>query len=111
MLRVTFFEDSRSRLSSFSAEGHASFADYGNDVVCAAASAILQAARLGLEVYAMAEPEVAQSSGRMRIRVNEAHREDAGVQAILSTAALSIEQIASQFPENITYARKSESKP
>ncbi len=111
MLRVTFYEDSRSRLSSFSAEGHASFADYGNDVVCAAASAILQAARLGLEAYAGAEPEVAQSSGRMRIFVAESHRDGEGVQAILTTAALSIEQIARQFPENITCARKSESKP
>lgn len=111
MLRVTFFEDSRSRLSSFSAEGHASFADYGTDIVCAAASAILQAARLGLESYANAEPAITQTSGLMRVSIPEDRRGLEGVQAILATAALSIEQIARQFPGNISYTRIPDTKP
>ena len=51
MLQVKFRRDSRQRLSSVFASGHADAAIEGDDLVCAAASAILQAAELGLTVY------------------------------------------------------------
>jgi hypothetical protein len=42
MVTVLFHEDSRGRLSSILAEGHAGWADAGEDIVCAAVSAILR---------------------------------------------------------------------
>ena len=48
MLEVTFARNDRNRCCGISARGHADFAVHGKDVVCAAVSAILQAARLGL---------------------------------------------------------------
>jgi uncharacterized protein YsxB (DUF464 family) len=103
VLDVTFYEDGRKRLSSFAAVGHAEFADAGEDVVCAAVSAILQAARLGLEEHERVVLDVRQERGDMRVTVPEERRDDEGVRAILTTAALSVRQIAAQYPQHVRY--------
>lgn len=43
--------------SSIEIDGHAGYAEYGNDIVCAAVSAILQTAQLGLIKLAQQFPE------------------------------------------------------
>ncbi len=108
MLRVTFYEDSRRRLSSFVAEGHTELAEHGEDIVCAAVSAILQAARLGLEAHAELEISVRQRSGDMDLRVPEAAREREDVRAILGTALLACEAIAAQYPLAVRVRRETE---
>lgn len=108
MLTVTFHRDSRKRLSSIFALGHANAGDYGRDIVCAAVSAILQAARLGLESYAKIDPGAVQSSGGLSLTIPETAREDAGVKAIVATAEISIEQIARQYPEHVAVTQTSE---
>lgn len=105
MLEVTFYRDSRSRLSSVFALGHAGFADRGEDIVCAAVSAILQAARLGLEAHAGVKLDVRQHEGELRLRWPEAARDDAAVIAIVTTAELATEQIARQYPDHVRFAR------
>jgi uncharacterized protein YsxB (DUF464 family) len=108
MLRVTFRTDSRNRLSSFSATGHAGWAEYGEDIVCAAASAILQAARLGLEDHAGVALEVEQHSGTLELRWPEGTRDDPAVQAIAATARLAIAQLAEQYPDHIACEARTE---
>lgn len=105
MLKVQFNRDSRHRLSSFFATGHAEFADAGEDIVCAAVSAILQAARLGLSAHCALALDVTQEQGTMRVQWPAQSREDARVQAIVATAELSVEQIARQYPEHVAFAR------
>jgi uncharacterized protein len=102
MLEVTFFRDSRQRLSSIFARGHAEFADHGEDLVCAAVSAILQSARLGLEQHERVDLGAAQKSGLFHIHVPAEARDREGVVAILATAHLSIRQLAAQFPDHVT---------
>jgi uncharacterized protein YsxB (DUF464 family) len=109
LLEVTFRRDSRQRLSSVFATGHADSAVAGEDVVCAAASAILQAAELGLAAYAQLGDGVAErADGFMHVRVAAAERDRADVRAILGTAELAIEQLAHQFPVHVRYARSGE---
>lgn len=103
MVTVTFYEDSLHRLSSFAASGHADFGEHGDDIVCAAVSALLQAARLGLEEHARVPLEVEQEAGTMRLTIPERHRDDAAVRAILATAELSVRQIASQYPQHVRH--------
>jgi uncharacterized protein len=105
VLEVTFTKDSRNRLSSVFAEGHALAGDHGEDVVCAAVSAIVQAARLGLEAYAGIALEVRQEAGDFWMRWPEANRDDEAVRAIVTTAELSIEQIARQYPTHVRLLR------
>jgi uncharacterized protein YsxB (DUF464 family) len=104
VLDVTFYRDSRNRLSSFVSSGHVEFAETSSDeysLVCAAVSAILQAARLGLEAYVKIALDVEQKPGRMRVQWPDEARCDERVQAIAATAELSVEQIAKQYPRHV----------
>jgi uncharacterized protein YsxB (DUF464 family) len=106
MLEVTFFEDSRGRLSSFLATGHVEIPETSSDeysLVCAAVSAILQAARAGLEHHVKVPIDVMMERGDMRVRWPEQSRVDPSVQAIATTARLAVEQIAHQYPSHVRY--------
>jgi len=111
MLTVTFNRDSRNRLSSIFASGHVEIEETSSDeysLVCAAVSAILQAARLGLEAYAKVDVGARQSSGDLRMRLPEGARDDDAVKAIVATAELSVEQIARQYPAHVVVTRGNE---
>ncbi|HEY9180009.1 MAG TPA: ribosomal-processing cysteine protease Prp [Candidatus Baltobacteraceae bacterium] len=105
MLTVIFRRDSRKRLSSVFAAGHVEIAPASSDeysLVCAAVSAVLQAARLGLEEHVHAPLEVSQQSGELSLRWDAASREDERLVAIMETARLATVQIASQYPQHVT---------
>jgi uncharacterized protein YsxB (DUF464 family) len=108
VVTVTFRRDSHDRLSSVFAEGHAGWADRGDDVVCAAASAILQAAWLGLAEHARVDVTGERTGGRLAMRWPETAREREDVRAIVATAELAIAQIARQFPEHVRALRAKE---
>ncbi len=106
MLEVTFYEDGRGRLSSFSASGHVEIPETSSDeysLVCAAVSAILQAARAGLEQHVKVPIAVTMERGEMHVSWPEASKLDPSVQAIVSTARLAVEQIAHQYPAHVRY--------
>ena len=90
------------------AEGHAQAGIAGDDVVCSAASAILQAAELGLTSYAGLQNPVSRGEGRMAFEIPEHAREREDVKAILGTAELAIAQLAWQFPVNVRLVREDE---
>jgi uncharacterized protein YsxB (DUF464 family) len=106
VLEVTFFEDSRKRLSSLVAEGHAGWAEHGNDVVCAAVSALLQGAWLGLTAHANVAVRAARTEGRLSLSWPPAESDRAEVRAIVETAALAVGQIAAQYPAHVRVVRE-----
>jgi uncharacterized protein len=108
VLDVVFYRDGRNRLSSVFASGHAEFAIDADDLVCAAVSAILQAARLGLEEYAGVALEARQDSGEFSIRWPQERRDDESVRAIVAAAELAVAQIARQYPEHVRCNTKRE---
>jgi uncharacterized protein YsxB (DUF464 family) len=103
MLTVTFHRDSRNRLSRIFAEGHTEWDEAGTDIVCAAASALLQAAWLGLVEHAHVEvrAEVDAAAGRLDLRWDPEVAERPDVAAIAETARLAIEGLAAQFPDHV----------
>jgi uncharacterized protein YsxB (DUF464 family) len=105
---VHFRRDSRQRLSSVLAQGHAQGGVAGDDVVCAAASAILQAAELGLLSYASVPNATRRADGHMAFAIPEAARDREDVKAIVATAELAIAQLAWQFPVNVQIVREDE---
>lgn len=105
MLEVTFYRDALKRRSAILAQGHAESARHGEDLVCAAVSAILQAARLGLEEHARLKLRVVQRPGSLRLTWPARARSDAAVAAILATAELSIARIAKQYPKHVRFRR------
>ncbi len=106
MVEIHLREDSRGRLSSFSASGHAGWEEDGRDVVCAAVSALLQSAWLGLCEVAHVEVEASRVKGNLELAWPEAARDDAAARAIVETAARSVERIAGQFPKNVRVIRE-----
>lgn len=105
MLEVTFFRDAHKRHCAIAARGHAESAPHGEDLVCAAASAILQAARLGLEEHARVNLSVAQRPGELRLRWPVSARSNGAVEAIVATAELSIARLAKQYPKHVRIRR------
>lgn len=105
MFEVTFYRDAADRPAGFSARGHAELADPGEDIVCAAVSGILQAARLGLEQHADAVATATQSPGKLDLELREERRNLESVAAIVATAELAVEQIARQYPEHVRLKR------
>jgi uncharacterized protein YsxB (DUF464 family) len=101
VVTVTFRRDSRNRLSSVFADGHADWARHGEDLACAAVSAILQAAWLGLTDHAGVTIEGDRTGGHLAMRWPEAERDRDDVRAIVATAELSIAQIARQYPKHV----------
>lgn len=71
------------------------------DVVCAAASAILQAAWLGLQEHLRIGVEAERAPGFLRLRWGDEGRTSREAQAVLGTVRLAIETLAKQYPENI----------
>jgi uncharacterized protein YsxB (DUF464 family) len=111
VLHVIFRRDSRNGLSSVFASGHVEIPESSSDeysLVCAAVSAILQAARLGLEAHVKLPLEVEQERGRMTLRWPQSARTDERVEAIVETARLAVTQIASQYPQHVRVNEESE---
>jgi len=109
VVEVTFIRDSRARLSSVFASGHAEFGAFPKDVVCAAVSAILQAAYAGLEDVARVRFDGKRTPGEMSIRLPGDVRDRLDVSAILATAEVSLEQLARQYPEHVRVTQSVES--
>ncbi len=105
---MTFFRDARKRVTAIAARGHADAAAHGKDLVCAAASAILQAARLGLEEHAHVPLDATVLPGELRLRWPQGARGDAAVRAIVATAELSIAHLARAYPRHVRVRRRSD---
>ena len=108
MLEVRFRRDSRDRLSSVVSRGHAEQGEPGEDVACAAVSALLQAAWAGLTDVAHVPVSGHRRSGDLLMRWPDDARDRADVHAIVATAELAIEQIAKQYRGAIRYVRERE---
>ena len=91
-------------ISGFSAKGHTGYAEEGEDIVCAAVSAITQTAAMGLKHY---EPNT-QSRWRegddpvLEVVVPNPNHE---TQVILETMLLGLEDILSGVPQFVRILR------
>jgi uncharacterized protein YsxB (DUF464 family) len=109
MVEVTFERDSRERLSSVFARGHAESGEYPHDLVCAAVSAVLQAAYAGLQEVARLRFEGTRRRGNLRIKIPARSRGRADVAAIVATAEVALLQLARQYPKFVRVTRTLES--
>ncbi|HEX3469327.1 MAG TPA: ribosomal-processing cysteine protease Prp [Candidatus Elarobacter sp.] len=108
MLEVRFRRDSHDRLSSVVSSGHAEHAEPGEDLVCGAASALLQAAWAGLTDVAHVPVYGHRRKGDLLMRWPENARGRDDVNAIVATAELAIEQLAKQYRGFVRYVREPE---
>lgn len=101
MITVTVRRDAAGRVHGFRSEGHAGFADYGEDIVCAAVSVLTQTAVLGLKEHCDVDLQLEQSPGWLHCALEgETHASDAA-EAVLETMILGLDAIARQYPEQV----------
>lgn len=104
MTHVTLQYDEARRYCGFEARGHAGFAGLGEDIVCAAISAIFQTAYLGLVQGLELEVDCSMDSGDMRLALPNGlsiqQRREAHI--ILNTMALGLSSIAQDQREFIS---------
>jgi uncharacterized protein len=88
------------RLYGFRASGHTGYAPSGEDIVCAAVSALTQTALLGLgEVLKVpVEWSMDEEKGALRASV---HESTDGTELLLRTLEAGLKNIAKQYPDQI----------
>ena len=104
MVEVTFYRDGRERLSRFFASGHVEIPEDSSEefsLVCGAISAVLQAARAGLEEHTHTDIQATMQRGHLDVSIPESDRDDRAVIAIVATAEIAAKQIARQYPQYV----------
>ena len=108
MVRVKLMTDLTGKIIAFEVRGHASYAEHGQDIVCAGTSAVTQTAVLGLECFTGGEVKLIIEEGylycALKDTLSRADREQANL--ILTTMALGLEMIAQGYPQNLQIVRE-----
>lgn len=106
MVVVEVIRASGGEVTEFQAQGHAGYDDRGQDIVCAAVSALTQATANGLICHAKVDPEihVNDDTGFLHCRIDpEKLRGEAGLkaQAILETMVTGLIEMAKIYSDHI----------
>jgi len=88
--------------TGFTTSGHSGFSNQGQDIVCAAISAITQTAILGLLEVANIEPIIKKKDGLLEISIPVEYQKKLDIFVILSTMLLGIRDLQKQFPKHIS---------
>lgn len=104
MIQVNVYRDRERRIYRVHVKGHAGFADYGQDIVCAAVSAIVIGMANATEELlgvCLHPPQV--SEGDLDLRVPEQIEPDtaAQVRLLLEAMILSLRSVASEAPSHV----------
>ena len=104
MIRIVFYRTDAG-LTGFRAHGHAGYAELGSDIVCAAVSAVLQTACMGVENVLHIDMSVQQDddSGFLQAMLPQSLPEnllhDAGM--MLAAAEAGLRAIQQQYPDHV----------
>ena len=110
MIKVTLDVMGSASIVGFRASGHSGYAESGSDIVCAAASALLQTAAYGLrEVAGLSigidlDEENADLTVVLERDLSQSDRQKADM--ILKTMRLGLEALEQQYPKNIIIAER-----
>jgi hypothetical protein len=110
MIQVTIYRDERHQIDSFSMSGHADSGPYGQDLVCAGASAVSFGAINAVEVLCQVTPDVEthQDGGYLVFRTPQ-HLEDhihEKVQLLLEGMVVSLKTIENDYGRFILLREK-----
>ncbi len=90
------------RWLGFRIGGHAELEEAGRDIVCAAVSALSQAAIIGVTRVVGSEVEWRRSQGCLNIELDPATARREEVRVLLETVYLALEDVASQYPDRLS---------
>ena len=104
MIRIVFLTDSQGLIQEFTVKGHAEYDDAGKDIVCAAVSAVVQTAVIGLTDVAGINADHAQKDGLLKCRLPKQMNVDQkkASSVILCTMLAGLESIKNGYPNLIS---------
>ena len=107
MIKAVFYQNQDFDITGFSISGHADFADYGNDIVCAAVSAMSSLVVNTLEeVFHCGGTLKAAESGELSYSLPRQKINDKVAYGVLGGFKLQMEDYAAQYPKNIKISLK-----
>lgn len=102
MIHVEFNIDDKGQVTSFGMEGHAMFDEYGKDLVCAGASAVVFGSVNAILNMTGANPaiEMDEESGSLRFKADDPDNDK--MQILLEGMIISLKTIEEEYGEHIT---------
>lgn len=93
------------RIAGLTVEGHAGYADKGEDIVCAGVSALAETAVIGLRQVAGVKPAVTRQDGYLDLRLPAGTPEPtaAAAQTVLQTIIAGLRDLARSYPEYVEF--------
>ncbi len=103
MIKVQVRRAPDGTIAEVKANGHAEYADPGEDIVCAGVSALVVTALIGLEKVARHPYEGKATSGKMYCKVKAGGTPESlhRAQTILETTVLGLLDIAKDYPQYV----------
>ena len=102
MTKCEFFRDG-SRITGFSVSGHSGYGEEGNDIVCAAISAVVDMAETTINDVcgAKAKTRVTGEDARVTLKLPASCEEEESVQAVLAGMMLYLCNLRDEYPDFI----------
>ena len=102
MTRCEFFRENE-RITGFSVSGHSGYAEAGQDIVCAAVSAVVTMAEATINDVcgAKAKVRVKEEDARVTLTLPASCEEEEAVQAVLAGMMLTLCDMREQYPDYI----------
>jgi len=102
MTKCEFFTED-DRITGFSVSGHSGYAEAGQDIVCAAISAIVTMAEATINDVcgAKAKVRVKEEDARITLTLPAACDEEESVQAVLAGMLLTLCSLRDDYPDHI----------
>ncbi len=108
MIEIKIFSDSLGNIKKYNIRGHADFAPYGEDIICAAISVLSQTTLIGLvEILQLGKNEVFykidENTGYLNVELKNIEGESVlkDTQILLQTFKLGVESIQGNYPESV----------
>lgn len=99
MIKIRIFRNADKVMTGFHVTGHANAGPHGQDIVCAAISALAQTALLGIGNYLKREVDFDIASGNLSVQLKGAP--DDLTSAVLETMLLGFREIESINPKGV----------
>lgn len=103
MIQIKILRSYSNSVTGFCINGHADMAPYGQDIVCAAVSALAQTALLGLTMYLNRDVSYDMEEGRLSVQLHA--KPDAQTDAVLETMILGLLEIEKLHSDYITISQ------
>ena len=102
MTKCEFFTED-DRITGFSVSGHSGYAEAGQDIVCAAVSAVVTMAEATINEVcgAKAKVRVKEADARITLTLPASCDEEESVQAVLAGMLLTLCNLRDQYPDYI----------